>query len=251
MKSIKPGEGRKRIKQAPVFLWAKLLLKRLVGREIWLSTDIRVNTVSYGGWTVCPDFLTANSIVYSLGLGEDATFDFELARVKKLKVYGFDPTPNSAEWLSRQVRPEGFYFYPWAVTAQDGTVKISPRIKHDGGLSKDMFTVVDEAASSEHSIEVPAFSLPTIMTKLGHQSIDILKIDIEGAEFGVLSGLLASSVRPAQILVEFHHRFPGVGKTMTVNAIRDLRNAGYRIFHIASTGREMSFIRASGARFAQ
>lgn len=82
------------------------------------------------------------------------------------------------------------------------------------------------------------------MTKLGHHSIDIFKIDIEGAEYGVLSSLLASSLRPAQILVEFHHRFPGMTKSMTVNAIRNLRDAGYRIFHITNTGSEMSFIRS-------
>ena len=245
MKSTQSDHKRKRLKQTAAFLRVKLFLKRIVGRDIWLSTDIRVNTAKYGDWTVCPDFLTKDSVVYSLGLGEDVAFDFELVREKKLEVHGFDPTPNSAEWLSRQVSPDGFHFHPWAVTAYDGTVAMSPRIKHDGGLSRDMYTIVDEAAASEHAIQVPAFSLPTIMAKLGHYSIDILKIDIEGAEFGVLSGLLASSVRPAQILVEFHHRFPGLKKTMTVQAIRDLRNAGYRIFDIAGTGREMSFIRAS------
>jgi biotin operon repressor len=44
--------------------------------------------------------------------------------------------------------------------------------------------------------------------------------------------------------VEFHHRFPGVEKSMTVEAIQDLRRAGYRIFHIADTGRELSLIRS-------
>ena len=219
----------------------------MVGREIWLSPDVHIHTRKFGDWAVCPDSLTVGGIVYSLGLGEDVAFDFELAGEMKLEVHGFDPTPNSAEWLSRQAKPDGFHFHPWAVTAHDGSVTMSPRIKHDGGLSRDMYTVVDAAAASEHAIEVPAFSLPTIMTKLGHQSIDILKIDIEGAEFGVLSDLLASPVRPAQILVEFHHRFPGLKTSMTVNAIRDLRNAGYRIFYLASTGREMSFIRAQEA----
>jgi FkbM family methyltransferase len=244
MGSAKPGKGRKRLKQTTAFLRAKLFLKRVVGREIWLSQDDRLNTARYGDWTVSPDLLTEASIVYSLGLGEDVAFDFELAREKKLEVHGFDPTPTSAEWLSRQVIPEGFHFHPWAVTSRDGKVTMVPRVKPDGRLSREMYTVIDDAAAAEHAIVVPAFSLPTIMAKLGHHSIDILKIDIEGAEYGVLSSLLASSIRPAQILVEFHHRFPGMRKSMTVNAVRNLRNAGYRIYHIASTGREMSFIRS-------
>jgi FkbM family methyltransferase len=239
------SEKRRRpIKQTTTFRRVKLFLKRMVGREIWLRPDIHVNTAKYGDWTVCPDLLTEGSIVYSLGLGEDVAFDFELASEKKLEVHGFDPTPNSAEWLSGQASPDGFYFHPWAVTSDDGIVTMGPRIKHDGRLSRDMFTVVGAAAASEHAIEVPAFSLPTIMTKLGHHAIDLLKIDIEGAEYGVLASLLASSIRPAQILVEFHHRFPGVKKSMTVEAIQDLRRAGYRIFHIADTGRELSLIRS-------
>jgi FkbM family methyltransferase len=224
---------RRSIKQTTAFRRVKLFLKRMVGREIWLRPDIHVNTAKYGDWTVCPDLLTEGSIVYSLGLGEDVAFDFELASEKKL-----------AEWLSGQASPDGFYFHPWAVTSDDGIVTMGPRIKHDGRLSRDMFTVVGAAAASEHAIEVPAFSLPTIMTKLGHHAIDLLKIDIEGAEYGVLASLLASSIRPAQILVEFHHRFPGVKKSMTVEAIQDLRRAGYRIFHIADTGRELSLIRS-------
>jgi len=243
MKPTRSGKRQKWIKKTTAFLRAKLFLKRIVGREIWLSPDIHLKTAKYGDWTVYPDLLTQDSIVYSLGLGEDVAFDFQLASEKKLEVHGFDPTPNTAEWLSRRVSPDGFHFHPWAVISHDGTVTIGPRIKHGGGLSRDMYTVVDEAAASEHAIEVPAFSLPTIMTKLGHQTIDLLKIDIEGAEYDVLSSLLISSIRPAQILVEFHHRFPGMKNSMTVNIIRNLRDAGYRIFHITDTGREMSFIR--------
>lgn len=237
----------KPIKETDAFRRSKLFLKRLVGREIWLTVDTTVNTAEFGDWTICPDYLTADSIVYSLGIGEDATFDFELAREKGLEVHGFDPTPNSAQWLSNQEQPAGFHFHPWAVTNSDGTVALAPRVKSDGRRSSDMFTIVDGAGDSENAIEVDAFSLQSIMNKLGHDSIDILKMDIEGAEYGVLSGLLLTAIRPVQLLIEFHHRFSGIGKAATIDAIRDLRNAGYRIFHIAATGREMSFIRMLGS----
>lgn len=239
----------KRIKETKVFRLSKLLLKRLVGREIWLSVDTRVKTKKFGDWTVCLDALSTESVIYSLGIGEDAAFDFELVRDRNVEVHGFDPTPNSAQWLTRQKKPGGFHFHPWAITEADGRIAIAPRVKADGSRSGDMFTIVAKASAAEHSIEVDAYSLETVMAKLGHRSIDILKMDIEGAEYGVLSSMLLTSIRPVQLLVEFHHRFPGISKSSTTSAIRDLRNAGYEIFHIAATGREISFIRLPGAGF--
>ena len=38
-----------------------------------------------------------------------------------------------------------------------------------------------------------------IMAKLGHSSLDILKIDIEGAEYDVIEDMLSSGIRPRQV----------------------------------------------------
>ena len=38
--------------------------------------------------------------------------------------------------------------------------------------------------------------------------IDILKMDIEGAEYDVIDDIINSPVPIAQVLIEFHHRFP-------------------------------------------
>ena len=48
---------------------------------------------------------------------------------------------------------------------------------------------------------------------------------------------------PVQVLVEFHHRFPGISKQRTAESIRMLRGLGYRIFSISETGREIGFVR--------
>jgi len=42
--------------------------------------------------------------------------------------------------------------------------------------------------------------------------------------------------------VEFHHRFPGVGKQRTADSIEQLRRLGYQIFDISETGREIGFV---------
>jgi len=79
------------------------------------------------------------------------------------------------------------------------------------------------------------------MERLGHNHIDVLKMDIEGAEYGVIADLLSCNIRVDQLLVEFHHRWPEVGVQKTKQAIRELNRAGYRIFHISQTGEEYSF----------
>ena len=68
-------------------------------------------------------------------------------------------------------------------------------------------------------------------------------MDIEGAEYEVLEGLLNSPVLPTQLLVEFHHRFVEDGLQRTYDVIARLRDAGYGIFAISEIGREISFLR--------
>ena len=69
-----------------------------------------------------------------------------------------------------------------------------------------------------------------------------MKMDIEGAEYNVINNLIETSVRPKQILVEFHHRFEGVELYKTKNAVQKLRSIGYRLFFVSPTGQEYSFI---------
>lgn len=60
-------------------------------------------------------------------------------------------------------------------------------------------------------IQVPVRSFTSIVKELRHDLIDVLKMDIEGSEHVVLDDILGSGVKIKQILIEFHHRFKGVG----------------------------------------
>lgn len=237
----------KRLEKTPGYQRKKLLLKRLVGREPRLKPDVEIRTVQRGGWRFHPDALDATSVVWSLGVGEDVDFDAALIREYGLQVHAFDPTPSTRDWLAAHTPPPNFHFHPWAVTADDGVLTLYPRVRKDGRTSRAMYTMVAGDASGEEAIEVPAFSLPTIAGKLGPR-VDLLKIDIEGAEYGVLESLPALAVQPLQLLVEFHHRFPGIGPAKTVEAVAALRRRGYRLFAIAETGRELSFIHDESRR---
>ena len=236
----------KRIEKSPGYQRAKTSLKRLIGKELRLPVELRVPTLKEGGWWFAPQGLNENSIVYSLGVGEDIEFDLAIIDRCGVALHAFDPTPSSINMLAAADLPGRFHFHPWAVSAEDGAMRFFPRVRKDGSKSAVMFTTVADVASRDDAIEVPAYSPASISSRLGHARIDLLKMDIEGAEYAVLDGLLSSPVKPTQLLVEFHHRFPAIGLEKTADIVTRLQAAGYKIFAVSETGREVSFLRTVG-----
>ena len=233
----------KRLEKTPGYQKKKRFFKRLVGKELRLRNDIELPTIKDGGWWFSAENLNRQSIVYSLGVGDEVDFDLAIIAKYDVEVFAFDPTPNSVELLDTSKLPPRFHFHPWAVTANDGKLAFYPRLKKDGSKSDVMFTMIPTEETKADVINVPAYSLTSIVDKLGHDRIDLLKMDIEGAEYEVLEGLLESPIKPLQLLVEFHHRFVDDGLAKTYDIIERLRQDGYKIFAISEVGREISFLR--------
>ena len=55
-----------------------------------------------GGWTICPDGLSEDSIVYSFGIGEDISWESYISERFGATVHAFDPTPQSLQWLQER-----------------------------------------------------------------------------------------------------------------------------------------------------
>lgn len=215
--------------------------RMISGKAFWQGAQIRCERLHLGNegarWCVCPDSLSASSVVYSFGVGEDISFDLELIRRFQVKLHAFDPTPRSIEWIRTQTLPEQFVFHEYGLADFNGCCKFVPP-KNPAHISH---TIV-QRDSPWPTIELPVQRLATIMQSLGHDRVDLLKMDIEGAEHDVLSDLLSTGIRVGQLLVEFHHRWPEVGFEKTRRAIRSLNDAGYRIFSVSRTGEEYSFV---------
>ncbi len=78
---------------------------------------------------------------------------------------------------------------------------------------------------------------------LKHEKIDVLKMDIEGAEYDVLSDILKQGIAINQILIEFYHRLFSNGNRMIKKAIELLSSNGYDLFAISKNGEELSFVK--------
>jgi FkbM family methyltransferase len=215
-------------------------LIRRIKKKLFLTHPIDIDIPrefhgsAYGGWTISPP---VQGIVYSFGVGEDVSFEQSLGAKYDVPIFAFDPTPRSIEWAKTQNLPRQFRFLEYGVADYDGTARFYAP-ENPEHVSHSIIPNENTKA-----IDVPMKRLQTILAELGHTTIDVMKFDIEGAEYAVLDDMLRSTLRPRQLLVEFHHRFPQVGAYHTGRMVRKLRANGYQIFAISKTGEEYSFMK--------
>ena len=224
----------------------KKIILLISGRFNHLKTGIEVTKTwygnAYGGFFIAPESLNDKSVVYSFGIGEDISFDKAIILNHNCSVFGFDPTPKSINWIKDQQKtlPSRFTFLEYGIGDKSGFVNfyLPKNRQHVSG------SLINQAnVDEQQSISVEMKSLTDIASQLGHKKIDVLKMDIEGAEYRVLESVLKSDIPINQILVEFHERFFEDGKLRTINSINKMRDHGYEIFGISDSFDEVSFIR--------
>jgi len=186
---------------------------------------------NYGGWNVVTANIDVNSIVYSFGVGEDISFDKAMIERFGLTIHAFDPTPRAIEYVKSHIFSTCFVMHEYGISSFDGRAPFyAPR-----SSIAVSYTLLFRLPQDAKPLLVPIKRLSTIIKELGHERIDILKMDIEGAEYDVIEDMFISEIRPRQILVEFHHRFPGISKAKTAKAIELIRSMGYSLFSVPPT----------------
>jgi len=194
---------------------------------------------SYGGFYVLPSLLNKNSIVYSLGIGKDISFDLKIIKKFNCEVHGFDPTPKSINWIKEQKLPKEFNFHDYGISTKTGLIEfyLPANPKHTSGSLLSIGTV-----KKENKLIVNMKSLEQIAYELGHKHIDVLKMDIEGAEYEVIESLLNSSITIDQLLIEFHDRLFDDSEPKSKISVEILKKNGYEIFASSASYEEISFV---------
>lgn len=163
--------------------------------------------------------------MYSGGVGEDISFDLVLSDKYKCNIFLIDPTKKSKIHFD-----EMKYYYDknkWKLTGNiqkdyySVVYPLKPDFKKinflDVGLWKEEDTLkfykqknpdyvsqsVIKNMFGEDFDTVSVNTIKNIMKLNGHEKIDLLKLDIEGAEINVLNNLLNCKIYPKYILVEF------------------------------------------------
>jgi FkbM family methyltransferase len=237
----------------------RLACGRLLARYLWWRLGSaapgpleKIGT-AYGGWYCLPSGLAPGAVALCAGAGEDVSFDVLLNTRFKARVICVDPTPRAidhvralldaaaravpmpieggpATYALDGLDPARFEFLPVALWSADGSLRLyAPR---DPGHVSHSATNLQ---GTREFIEVPAARIETLLAPRGIAELALLKLDIEGAEYAVIDALLAGSLRPAQLLVEFDEinqpQSPAVG-TRVGRRTRALLAAGYRLVRV-------------------
>lgn len=183
----------------------------------------RIGSKADGGkWTCGVEYfgsLYKPCVVYSFGVSGDSSFEADMLTTTTCEVYAYDPFVDSIAPPLRST---------------------NPRVH---------FEKLGIAGKSSDTMK----TLKTFMQKNGgHKFIDILKVDVEFAEYASLENILASfdELPFGQLLIEFHlHDRQNLGKTTEwmISLLRRLEDKGLRLFNRENNPRaadacEFSFI---------
>ena len=204
-----------------------LLLKKLrfnhVDNIIFLGSD-------YGGWSFLKDRNLKDKFIISAGLGEDASFDIELINKHNCKVISVDPTPRAISHYNQIMRFSGS---PNKLPYKDhGKQDVSSyNLKN---INNENFILIKKALYNCDDKELKFFEPPnknhvsyslndwqnnykqtsdfifvktimvkTILKKFNIETLEMIKLDIEGSEIEVINKMFEDNIFPNQILVEF------------------------------------------------
>ena len=180
---------------------------------------------NYGGWYVPTNMnLNENSIVYSGGVGEDMSFDLLLQCKYNCNIVLIDPTSKAIKhfdevkqyYNSKQHFTGGIQkdYYSCIQSLSPNFDKLKYvniglwnkkedlkfyKQSNDNYVSQSL---VENMFGQKYDI-VPVDSIKNIMEQQCHTQIDLLKLDIEGAEIESVNQMLDDKIYPTYVLIEF------------------------------------------------
>lgn len=163
-------------------------------------------------------------IVVDLGMHQGA-FSRAIEQLRpQARIFGIEPQPDLAQALSARY---GDHAVQAAVGGKAGDEHV---LQLFGSTNAATIRPSSERFDRDDlcgSVSVPMTSLPALMNRWQLDAIDLLKVDVEGAEIDLLSAGPADFSFVRQISVEFHAwRFPG-DRAKIAELIRRFRSSGW------------------------
>lgn len=196
--------------------------------SIFTDPRYKIERIGNGGaaWWICSELIDRESIVISGGVGNDVSFEKELAIRYSCRVHLFDPSPTGVATMAKSENQlPGMKFRSVGLAGKSGAVEFgAPENREEGSFRL-------KAETGGESLRFECVRLSELTREMPNLKTGILKLDIEGFEYDVLEDILAQKLYFRQICVEFHHFMPGVSLRKTLTALLKLRKNGYKIVH--------------------
>jgi len=146
------------------------------------------------------------SIIVDVGCGFEADFSRHMIEKFGVTAYGIDPTEKHRQPLRQLQSSSGgkFIYLQNAVSSKSGELLFYEIANRESGslLAEHVNFMQDETIS----YMVKSITLKEIPDKIDHVQIDLIKLDIEGAEYDLFSHIKNEDLAAyKQIYIEFHH----------------------------------------------
>jgi FkbM family methyltransferase len=233
------------IDKASLYRKARIFYRRAIGTEPTISVTHKTRlkyhgNKGYGGWAIPCDILRADSVVVDIGLGEDISFSESLIAEYGCCVHGFDPTPKSITYV-RKKSPRNFQLHEMGVASSNriATFFLPNNPAHASG------SIVKSTHVGNNQIDVKLIDIDNVLKVIDQDRIDLLKIDIEGAEYELLdsASFRNNATRIRVLCIEFHHRWDEFGVKATLEATSTLRYLGFEcVWQARETNEEFTYM---------
>lgn len=207
----------------------KRVFRNLDGRKRAKKLGLVLEQPNY----IYKDNFNPKSIVVDVGCAHDP--DLSLHFIKKYDVFAFgvDPTQKHFDSL-RQVEQKykKFKHLPYAVANENSTLLFYESIENVSGSLMKSHNNVQNGSVVEYEVE--ALTIPAVISKTGYSKIDYLKIDLEGAEYALLTDIEKDHLKNIdQLFIEFHHHCIAE-KTLedTKKLVKKIQKFGYQFFTV-------------------
>lgn len=175
--------------------------------------------------SICPDLLTAGSVVLDLGANYGAFANATASRFR-CDVYAVEASPLVFAKMPAGDLVKKFNF---AICGRSGAATLNISSNHEVTSLKrlDNWEYID-------TVKVEGLSLDEFLKTASIPQIDLLKVDIEGAEIEVFNSCSDAFLRSIdQITVEFHEWVGGSSKTEVKDVVSRLQALGFFVFKLS------------------